>query len=489
MTNNVIQGTEGVLRGIKIITDSLRPTYGNYGTNKIIECDETPFHKVTNDAKTITDSIFSNNREERIGINLFKELMNEQDKLSGDGRKTTAIIADTLIELGSKLDMPRVQLKRELDALIPIVEARIDEQTRQITENDVEAVATIASESPEIGKLLGTIYKETGKDVLIDPQPSGTRETYYKVTEGVRFKDTGYLSEQMAIKGQAVYEKPAIMVTKRKMTNVNEVNPILEMMQSNGMNELVIFTDDMDSSVATSLVNVHKSGMMKILIIKAPVLWKQYVFEDFAKCVGATIVEDSTGVKYSNFSLSHLGTCGKIIVDSQETILKGIKDIDEHIAKLKSDNTDDSRLRLSWLKTKSVDLFLGANGESDLYYKTMKCRDAINASKLALEGGVVEGGGVCLLSVANNFECNSQVDDVVCKALKSPLEQLMTNCGENIDSYKVNEDVLDASLVLKNAVRSAIGLASTALTVDSPIPFLEKTQEELALLSATKPAF
>ena len=216
---------------------------------------------------------------------------------------------------------------------------------------------------------------------------------------------------------------------------------------------------------------------------------KNYIFEDFAKCVGATIVEDATGLNLKTLPLSALGKCGKIITDGKETILLETKDISEHIADLKAEGSHDSKLRLSWLVTKTCNLYLGANSESDLYYKTMKCKDAINASRLALQDGVVKGGGLTLFKIAPEF-INKSIGSILYLALQAPVMQLMKNAKiDNIDDYVVNENVLDSSLVLKNAVRSAIGLASIALTIGVSIPFIEKTEEELRLLNVNKQAF
>lgn len=491
--NNVHLNVDKVIDGIRLATSAIRPTYGPYGVNAIIACDEYPYNKVVNDAKTIIEAVRTHDKEEILGLNLFKELMDAQDKLSGDGRKTTAIIADELITLGRNLDMPKVKLKQQLDALIPLVEAKIDQQKREITVDEIHHVATVSSESEEVGALLGEIYKQIGKDGIIHLEGSNTSKTFYKVTEGIRFSDAGYLSPAMANEGkQAVYENPTILLTKKKITKLDEINPLLFALEAQNKDSLVIFTDDMDSDVARSLVNVHQSGRIKILIIKAPVLWKQYIFEDFAKCVGATIVEDATGLNLKKLPFSALGTCGKIITDAKETILLETKDISEHIASLKQEGSDDSKLRLSWLVTKTCNLYLGANSENDLYYKTMKCKDAINASRLALQDGVIKGGGVCLRDIQKELpQKHSEAVDILAIALKAPYNQLLVNQGldHNSEEYQITDNILDSSMVIKNAVRSAIGLASTALTIGVSIPFLEKSEEELRLLTATKQAF
>ena len=509
MQNNVHtnkEALEKIIAGTKLATNAIRISYGPSGMNAIIACDQPPFNMIANDAQTIVQSIHTHDPLEKIGLNNYKELVEKQNLLSGDGRKTAAIIYDTILTLGKDADIPKMKLKEELDAFIPIIEAKIDEQKRVITVDDIENVATIAGESPKIGKLLGEIYKTIGKDGIIHLENSGTSETSWSFIEGVRFDSAGYLSSAMvhdeeAVKNslpetKAVYEKPLILVTKRKITHANDINPLLSEMSAQGKKDLVIFTDDMDSGVASQLINAHKEKRYNILIIKNSSIWRNFCFDDFAKCVGATIVEDSTGVNYKNLKLSHLGTCGKIVTDSKETILLGTQDISEHINALKAEGSDDSKLRVSWLTTKTAIVLLGANSESELFYLRLKASDAVNASRLALEDGVVKGGGVCLSHIANEMPATAS-GRILFEALKSPLMQNLVNMDavkqlEDKGIYEISfgENVIDASLVTKNAVRYAIAHASTLLTVGIAIPFLPKSEEELRLLSAqTRPQF
>lgn len=494
MQNNVNtnkEALEKVIAGTKLATNAIRVTYGTRGMNAIIACDETPFNMIANDAQTIVQAIHTIDPFEKIGLNAYKEMVAKQNEISGDGRKTTAIIYDTILTLGKDLDYPRMQLKEELDALIPVIEAKIDEQKCVITVDDVEKVATIAGESAKIGALLGDIYKVIGKDGIIHLENSGTKDTSWSFIEGVRFEGATMLSSAMvhdeqAVKDglaeiKAVYENPLILVTKRKISHVNDINPILVSMMTAGKKDLVIFTDDMDSGVAAQLIESHKERRYNILIIKNSSIWKNYAFEDFAKCVGATVVEDSTGINFKNFKLSYMGTCGKIVTDNKETVLLGTQDISAHIANLNAEGSNDSKLRVSWLTTKTAIVLLGANSETELYYYRLKCTDAVNASRLALMDGVVKGGGECLNDISYDMP-STEAGVILAQALQAPYEQNCKNIGGT--SAPFSENVIDASLVTKNAVRSAIAHASTLLTVGVVIPFLPKTDEELALLSA-----
>jgi len=496
MQSNITTGktaTGKLYLGIKKAVDAIRLTYGNNGCNAVVENVNYPYHEVANDAQTIIQAIQLTDPVEKRGLGFLKELMDKANASSGDGRKTTAIIADTIIGMGFDQDrLSGNELKRELDALIPVVEGKIDERIKNIIEEEVYKVASIAGESKRIGNLVGDIYKKIGKDGIIHVEGSGTYEDSVKFTEGVRFQDTGFLSpymvhDEVAVKEgrketKAVYENPTILVTKQKINHINDINPLLATLDKKGVKTLVIFTDDMDSNVASLLVGLHKSKQMNILIIKASVLWKNYVFEDFAKCVGATIVEDASGVNLKNFQFEHLGTCDKIVVDKDETVLVGTADLSNHIAELIAEGSNDSKLRVSWLNNKTAILKLGANSESELSYLRLKTNDAINSSRLALKGGVVEGGGICLVDVATELP-HTITGQILATALSEPYEQICRN-GGNTETVG-NEDVLDSAIVIKNAVRNAVSLAGTILTCGVVVTIPEPTEKEIAMMKLT----
>lgn len=460
-----------MLKGVKVATEAIRLTYGPRGMNAVVENENYPYHQVANDAQTIIQAIELEDPIQKRGLGFLKELMDKQNKDSGDGRKTTCIIAEEILQAGYDSGLPGLELKRGLDRLIPFIEKQIDEQKTEIGVKEVSKVATIAAESEEIGELIGEIYQKIGADGIIAPEPSGTYETTYSVIHGVRFGDTGYLSPYMAHDAQAlaggyrevkaVYENPTILVTKKKIAHLNDINPLLDKLNSLGKKDLVIFTDDMDSGVASIMVKAHQDKVVNILIIKAPVIWKDYIFEDFAKVTGSTIVEDATGVNYKNLEMKHLGTCAKITVDRDETIIIPSVDFSDHIKQLKDIKDNDSLLRLSWLQTETAILKLGANSESELSYIRLKTEDAINASRLALKDGVVEGGGMCLNEIAM-FLPHDLEGSILRMALEAPLLQNLKNMEKEEPDW--GEEVIDSAAVVKNAVRNAVALASTILT-------------------------
>ncbi len=478
MPNNVIKGQEaieGMMAGVKLAVDLIRPTYGGRGSNVVVESELRPFHGVYNDCwSIIKPTEIIDEPAAKIGLDFVKEVIERADRLSGDSRKGTLILMDEILRAGYASDVNKLQLKKDLDALIPVIEAEIDKQIISINVEEVGNVAKTASESEEIGTLLQEIYQKIGKNGIIQPEGSGTFETSYRFIEGVRFDMAGYLSDSFGDEKtkKAIYEKPLILITKKKIATDDDINPFLrEILNMDERRALIIFTQDMDANVASMLVDLHKSGRLNICIIKAPSLWRDYVFEDFAKCTGATIIEDATGRTFKNMHLSDLGTCERIVIDADETIITPCVDFSAHVANLEAKEDDDSKLRLSWLNTKTAILKLGANSETDLSYKLLKCHDAIRSSSLALKYGIVSGAGICLLKVASKLP-DTIAGNIMEEALMAPYNQIISN-----GVTEIPDDVVDASMVVKMAVRNAIGIASTILTANGLVYLLPKKAE------------
>jgi len=462
-------------RGMKYATDAVRLSYGPKGKKALIQHVLPPYHFLAKDCDSIVQAIECTDPIEKMGLDLAKELSTKASKDSADGRKTTLLIADSILEEVLKLDKIDINLKSELDALIPVIENEVNKQKKNITEEEVESVASIAGESKEIGKLLSSIYKRIGGGGIIIPEGSGTYETTTTFIEGVRFIDTGYLSPFMSTeKGKAVYENPIILITKTKVEKDSEIEGLVQ--HSIDKNRaLIIVTDDMDSGVAQRLIATKRANVAKICIIKAPTLWKNYVFEDFAKVTGATIIEPASGINFKNLKLEHLGTCAKIEVDKEETVIMPSVDYSEHVDNLKQLGDNDSKLRLSWLQTKTCILKLGSNNETELSDLRLAVADAINSSRLALKDGIVMGGGACLRQIAP-FMPTTNAGEIMLTALYAPYKQLMDNNGGFMQD---DDSVVDAALVVKNAARNGIALASTILNIGMTVTLPPKPIETL----------
>ncbi len=496
---------KGIASGIKMARKAVEGTIGGKGTNAIIKQEFYPYYIQTKDAFSIIQSIKAKHPVEKLAIDMMKDATDSMNKRSKDGRTGMCILTDEILDAAAKSGKNYTVFEEEINALFPTIEKLIDDQTRPIDVDQVEAVATTASDSPRLGKLISEIYKKQGKDCIINHiEASGTFEDQVTYTEGVKFMDTGFLSPSLVhdeeakkanrSEKRAVYFNPTVLVTKRKITTEADILPLIQSLIAQSKKDLIIFADDMDSNVATTLINTHKAGVMNICIIKAPVLWKEYVFEDFAKVTGATIVEDGTGVTFKNLEFGHLGTCGKIVIDKEETIITGIADITEHLHDLRNSDNRDAQLRLWWLNNKTATIKLGATNEGELSLLRLKCEDAVHSAQLALQGGVVAGGGIALQNAATSLK-----DPYMCHIFRAPFLQILKNAGlgeemqtqfssgmginvktgEIVNMFEAG--IVDSALVVKNQVRNAIGIASRALTTNVFIDIPEKTMQEMQL--------
>ena len=474
--------------GIRKATSTVAQTMGPKGKNVMLESKLYPFHQITNDGATIIKEIKLADPIERVGLSLLQEAADRSNNNSGDGSTTTAVLLDAILQEGIKSGVSTLEIKNSLDECLPLIERSIREQTKEIVVSDVYSVAKIAGESEELARVLGDIYGQIGKDGIVHLEGSGTNETSFSLIEGVRFVDTGYLSPYMCYDEdaekdgrkatKAVYKNPAILVTKNKISHIKDIDPLLQVLIANGTKTLAIFTDDMDSGVARVLIELQKNEKrsINILVIKAPTLWKRYVFEDFAACTGATIIEDASGTSLGNkFQLEWLGTCGTIVVDKEETTLVGIKDISDHIRQLTEVGDNDSKLRLSWLTTKTAILKLGSQSETELSYLRLKAEDAIWSSRHALRSGVVRGGGETLEKAVQLLP-DTVGGKILKAALLTPKKQIIENAnGDTSDMF--GPDVIDAADIVLGAIRNALGIASTLLTTSSVITIPPETEK------------
>lgn len=515
--NYLIDALPRLAEGVRKATSIVAQTMGPKGRNVEIESKLYPYHQITNDGATIIKSIVLSDPVEKIGLSHLQEAADRSNNNSGDGSTTTAVLLDSTLAEGIKTGINTMDIKNSLDACLPLIEQSIRDQTRGITVEDIPAVALVAGENSDLAAKLGEIYKIIGKDGIVHLENSGAYETTFDLIEGVRFVDTGFLSPYMAYDEQAekagkkatkaIYNKPTILVTKNKISHLKDIDPILQALIARGDKTLVIFTDDMDSNVARALIELQKNEKrsINILIIKAPTLWKSYVFEDFAKITGATIIEDASGTSLGNkFRLDWLGSCETLVCDKEETTVIGIKDISDHVAELEAEGSKDSKLRLSWLTTKTAILKLGAKSETELSWLRDKATDAIFSCRTALHHGIVPGGGVALLHSIDSMP--TTVGGMILRqALMAPFNQIMNNAGltktshlaknqgydvrngEVVDMFEAG--IIDSTDIVLGAIRNALGIASTLLTISSCLVLPPPTPEEMLNKSVMKPAY
>lgn len=464
-----------LVAGINKGADALKLSYGATGSNAIIQDDLYPFHRTTNDGKSILKDIKLSDSVENIGLNILREVADKSDKESGDGRKTSVILTQAIIAEGMKSKASPMEVKRSLDECLPHIIHALEQETKEITPDEVGKIATVASENENLGAIFQDIYSEIGKDGIVELDNSGLPETVYEVTEGVKLLNCGFQYGYMANedKGrQAVYRYPKVLITKQKISKIEEVDRIFKALSKEGRDEIVIFCDEIDPKVSASMAYLHHGttpqgqpvSPFKALVIKAPVLWKDWIYEDFAKITGATIINPAEGSSFNSFKLSYLGNCDKIVTGKEETIVLPNIDFSEHIKALKEEDTDEAKIRVARLQTKTAILKLGANSESELSYLKGKALDARNSSFLALQGGVVQGGGLALHSITKNLP-DTIGGLILSQALSYPLNQIRENMGlKGPINNKYAKDIYDPATVVKNAITNALSVASTVLT-------------------------
>jgi chaperonin GroEL len=468
------EGVDKMINGVMKGYEALKGSYGSAGGNAVIKADSYPFYEFTNDGKKILESLKLADTYEMMGLNGMKEVAAKSDKESGDGRKTASLLYGAILTEGQKCTDDPMDIKRSLEACIPIITKSIDKQATPITVNEVGRIAAVASENEALGAMFQDIYQKIGSDGIIELDNSGLPETFYEITEGVKLINCGYMYPYMTNtdKGRKCELKnPSILITKQKIGMMSQIDGIIKGLIRNGKNELVIFCDEIDLSVSQALAYLAIEGapidkghiQFKTLVIKAPTLWKDWLFDDFAKITGATIINPAEGTTLKHLRSEHLGTCSRTVTSKTETVVLGTRDISAHIQNLLDLNTDEGKIRAARLKTKTAILKLGANSETELSHLIGKALDGRNSSFLAMEGGIVPGGGLSLVKAVNDLP-DTVGGRILRKALLYPTQEICKNLGKKYTSTVKFDNIYDAATVVKNSVTNAISVAATQLT-------------------------
>lgn len=446
--NNYNTSRDRLIAGIHKVAEVIKPTYGPNGGNVAIETELYPGHAIYNDGKKITDMIYLEDPIEQMGANMLKEVCDKQEKECGDGRKTTCLLVDAILSGVTDATNP-LQVKRELDEAVVKVLAHIDEVKKEIPIEEIGKVATIASESDEIGKLIGEIYPQIGREGIIEVESSNLPDTFYEIVSGIRLHGAKKLLDIVPYQNVSTLEDPKILIIKDRILSKNQIEKVYKKVKAK---EVVLYCEDIEQSVLASLARTNIAALngeevIKTLVIKAPVMFKDWLYEDLEKMTGAVAIDASKGATFEGFKEEWLGTVKEWKAEKDESRLNGTKDIAEHIA------TIDNAVRLGWLNTKVAILKVGANSESELSWKIRKTIDAANASKLALKEGVVRGAGICLRTLAIH------TDNLILKnAIEKPWDLIHTDYA--LDS----EDIYDPAIVVKSALTTAVSLAGIILT-------------------------
>ena len=486
MKSNLYTGKEvreRLLSAIEQCASAVGATMGTGGNNGIVEAIQSPGYLLTNDGATLLESIHFDDPVEEIGHKILLEAVSRANKSSGDGSSTTTVLTSAILNEGQQfLGENPMELKRSLEDCIPEIEKAINEQKREISVDDVWKVAAISAEDEEIGRRIGEIYKEIGKDGIIHWDISKTGEDYHTIGTGLTVENAGIASPYMfdqdkqtgMYRQEAKMVNPTIIVSREKITSGAVFEQLFPRLNSQGKKDVVIFCEDYEVQAVAHLVMTYQRQGFRAILVKLPTIFGDQWAEDIAVASGATIIDPSKGLALKDIKDEHLGTLGHITVTKSDTFIDGIKDMDEHINRILTEDETLAEERAKRLNTKTARYFVGALSDSALSYRRLKVEDAINAAQKALIGGIVIGGG---LALANIKLSGSKGADILNKALKAPHEQIVKNMGKSFSAKDMErEEVYDPASIVLNAVKNAISVSASILTASTLITYPRQEQ-------------
>jgi len=452
-----IQAREGIKRGVDALANAVKVTLGPKGRNVVIgKSFGAP--QVSKDGVTVAKEIELKDNLENMGAQMVKEVASKTNDLAGDGTTTATILAQSIVNEGLKnvaAGANPMDLKRGIDKAVTSVVQDLEKQSVEIgsASDKILQVASIsANNDSAIGTLITEAFEKVGKEGVITVEEAKSTETYVDVVEGMQF-DRGYISPYFVTdseKMEADLETPQILITDKKISVMKDLLPILEPVAQSGK-PLLIIAEDIDGEALATLVVNKLRGSLKIAAVKAPGFGdrRKAMLEDIAILTGGTVISEERGFNLESATLDMLGTAEKVTIDKDNTtIVNGSgksKDIKDRVNQIKAQiesttsDYDKEKLqeRLAKLSGGVAVLYVGAPSEVEMKEKKDRVDDALNATRAALEEGIVAGGGVALLNSGSEFDKikSSNSDEatgiqIINKAIEAPLRIIVENSGE-----------------------------------------------------------
>ncbi|MDO4979103.1 MAG: chaperonin GroEL [Candidatus Saccharibacteria bacterium] len=507
-----------VLSGAKQLYDAVKVTFGPKGQNVVIE-KEYGAPVITHDGVTVAEAVdlgsTKDNMGEQVGAKLIKAAAQKLNKSAGDGTTTVTVLTYNIMNEANKLIAAGVnpmELRKGIEEAGKSAVKAIDKMSEKIEGDDskVAEVATISAGDPEIGKMIADVISKIGKDGVVTVEAGQSLEMEQEIVEGFSY-DKGWASPFFITdtnRQEATFAKPYILLTDKKITTANEILPVLENCAQNGIKELVIIAEEVSGEALSLLVLNKLKGVFNSLVLKAPSFGdrRKDILEDIAILTDATVVSEDKGMKLEDAGLEVLGKADKIIATKDETtIIKGagssaaVKARIELINSQKNLATSDYEKgefdkRAAALAGKVAVIKVGGASETEIEEKKYRVDDAVAATKAALDEGIVPGGGVTLVNVAGSLKSsNENALRIVQNALKAPCLHILENAGLNAQAllssvenakpgFGINvmepekglqdmkkAGVIDPARVTKEAVKNAVSIASTAITMGALI--------------------
>ena len=451
-----IEARDGLKRGVDALANAVKVTLGPKGRNVIIS-KSFGAPQVTKDGVTVAKEVELDNELENMGAQMVKEVASKTNDLAGDGTTTATVLAQAIVKEGLKnvaAGANPMDLKRGIDKAVEAITKDLEKQAKKVGNSSemIKQVAAISANNDDaIGELIAKAFKKVGKEGVITVEEAKGMETYVDVVEGMQF-DRGYLSPYFvtdADKMIADLENPYILLFDKKISNLQEILPILEPVAQSGRPLLIIAEDVEGQALATLVVNKLRGGL-KIAAVKAPGFGdrRKAMLEDIAILTGGVVISEERGFSLENADLSMLGTAETITIDKDNTtIVNGsgkASEIKARVNQIKAQietttsDYDKEKLqeRLAKLAGGVAVLYVGAASEVEMKEKKDRVDDALHATRAAVEEGIVAGGGVALVRAKNVLEkiTTENLDEVtgiqiVARAIEAPLRTIVENAG------------------------------------------------------------
>ena len=502
-------------RGVNILADAVKVTLGPKGRYVVLD-KKFGAPTITNDGVTIAREIEVENPFENQGAQLVREVATATNDVAGDGTTTATVLAQAIVREGLKnvaAGANPMALKRGIESAVGWVVDDLKAQSKEVSgKEDIARVATISSREREIGDVIADAIEKVGKDGVVNVEEGQTFGLELEFTEGMQF-DKGYLSPYMITdpeRMEAVLEDPFILIASQKIGAVKDILPVLEQVIQAGRPLLIVAEDVEGESLATIVVNKLR-GTFTAVAVKAPGFGdrRKRTLEDIAILTGGEVITEEMGLKLENTKLSQLGRARKVVIDKDSTtIIDGAGDPEQIKARIKQlkaevENTDSDfdreklQERLAKLAGGVAVVKVGAATETEMKEKKHRVEDALQATRAALEEGIVAGGGVALLNAAGPVKKSADAltgdektgAQIILRALEEPLRQLASNAGlegsvvidkvrnapkgqgMNVDTGVLEDlvkaGIIDPTMVTRSALQNAASIAKNIITTEA----------------------
>ncbi len=526
------QARGALKRGIDKLANTVKVSLGPRGRNVILDKGYGA-PSITNDGVTIAKEIELDDKFENMGAQLVQEVASKTNDVAGDGTTTATVLAQAIFTEGMKNVTAGTNpwaLKRGIDSAVEMIVEEFRKMKKDISgKEEIAQVATISSLDTEVGKLIAEAMEEVGKDGVITVEESQTMGLTKEVVKGMRF-DRGYVSPYMitnAERMEAEYDDPYILITDKKISAIHDVLPVLEKVAQTGTKNIVIISEDVEGEALATFVVNKLRGTFNVLAIKAPGFGdrRKEMLQDIAVLTGGKVISEEVGLKLENTQMEDLGHARKVIANKENTtIVEGAglkKSIEDRVAQIRKlmEQTDSDfdreklQERLAKLAGGVAVIKVGAATETAMKEKKFKIEDALNATKAAVEEGIVPGGGVALIRASRVLsQMNVSEDEmvgvkIILRAIESPFRQIAANAGRADSSDLIREvleaknqnmgynfdtmelvDMLGAGIidpvkVVRSALQNAASISGLLLTSEALVTELPKKDKDMSDMS------